>query len=293
MKKIFTLLYSYLIFFFFLIIGLNAKASHVQGSELTYSCIAPNQYRITLQVYRDCDGIDMPSYFIITYTNSCVPTASGSVTLAIQSSQDITVLCPTQTSYCAGGNSPYGTEKYTYQGVVTLPNGCNNWILSTTTCCRNGVITNISNPESNEFYISTSLNNTTSPCNSSPVFASSSVISTCTNQPITFQQLATDPDGDSLVYTLANCKQASSTNVTYASGFSGTNPLTNPTTINPATGEIAFTATSTQVANICVRVDEYRNGVKIGEIYRDIQLHVINCSNQLPNLSGINGVANV
>ena len=280
---------------FFTIYFLTTKSSfgsHVQGSELTYSCIGPNQYQVKLVVLRDCDGISMPTSFIVDYAStSC--SISSSFTVTLQSFQDITDLCPSQTSLCAGGNSPYGSERYIYTGILTLPNGCGNFVLSTSTCCRNGLITNITNPSSNEFYISTTINNSTSPCNSSPVFASNSVIATCVNQAVTFQQLATDADGDVLVYSLVNCKQDASTSVTYAGGFSGTNPLTNPISINSATGDISFTATTPQVANICVRVEEYRSSVKIGEIYRDIQLYIINCSNQIPNLSGINGVPGV
>jgi hypothetical protein len=87
--------------------------------------------------------------------------------------------------------------------------------------------------------------------------------------------------------------QTASATVSYASGRSGANPLTSPVSINSQTGEMTFTATSPQVAAICVRVEEYRNGVKIGEIIRDLQFVIANCSNQLPTLGGINGVPGV
>ena len=262
------------------------------GSDLTYACIGPNQYRITLKVYRDCNGISMPTSFAVSYSSATCG-ASGSVSLTRVSATDITPLCPSVTSACSGGSSPFGVELHLYQGVVTLPNGCNDWVLSSSTCCRNSAITNLSSPSSNDFLIRTTLNNTLTPCNSSPQFASDPTPFSCVNQTVVYQQLATDPNGDSLVYSLTNCLQSSGASVTYGGGFSGTNPLTVPITLNPATGEMTFTPNTPQVAVICVRVEEYRNGVKIGEIIRDMQFVVQNCSNQIPTVTGINGSSSV
>ena len=147
----------------------QAEASHVMGSDLTYTCIGPNQYRITLRVFRDCGGISMPSAFSINYAG-CANT--GNVNVNIVSTSDITPLCPSQTSICSGGSSPIGVEQYIYQGTVTLPSGCNSWTLSTSTCCRNAAITNLTDPGSNSFYVSTTLNDNLASCNSSPVFSS-------------------------------------------------------------------------------------------------------------------------
>ena len=199
-----------------LILGFQdyANASHVMGADLTYACIGPNQYRVTVRAYRDCSGVNMLSSFSISYSSASCG-ASGSFVASLQSSADVTPLCPTQTSRCSGGNSAVGVELYTYQGTLTLPSGCSDWILSTSTCCRNGIITNISNPDINDFSITARLNNTLSPCNSSPSFASSPAPFTCVNQPVVFQQLATDPDGDQLVYSLTTCRQSNGVSVTY------------------------------------------------------------------------------
>ncbi len=281
---------SVLVGLLILCLGQQAQASHVMGSDLTYTCIGPNQYRITLRVFRDCRGISMPNSYSVAYSGCG---SSGSVNVSLQSSSDITPLCPGQTSRCSGGNSPNGVEEYIYQGIVTVPPGCSNITFSTSTCCRNNAVTNLTNPGSNDFYIRAQLNNSIAPCNSSPQFASPPTPFTCVNQSVVYQQLATDIDGDSLVYSLTNCQQGGGTNVTYAGGFNGATPLTVPVTLNPVTGEMSFTANTPQVAVICVLVEEYRNGVKIGEIVRDMQFVIQNCSNQLPALSGINGSGSV
>jgi gliding motility-associated-like protein len=60
---------------------------------------------------------------------------------------------------------------------------------------------------------------------------------------------------------------------------------------------VSFTPTTQQVAVICVLVEEYRNGVKIGEIIRDVQFNVTTNSafctgNNNPVASGSNGTSN-
>ena len=260
------------------------------GSTISYTCIGPNQYEVTLKSYRDCGGITMPSSFIISY-NGCGN--SGSLTATVQSASDISPVCPSQSSSCSGGSSSIGIEEYLYKGNVTVPSGCANVVFSVSSCCRNGTITNITSPGTNSFYIRSSLNNSLSLCNNSPTFASNPTLFACINQPVNFQQLATDIDGDILVYSLTNCLQGSGSSVTYAGGFSGVNPLTSAITINSSTGELSFTPTSIQVASICVLVEEYRGGVKVGEIIRDMQIVVQNCFNSLPVLSGINGSATI
>ena len=44
-----------------------------------------------------------------------------------------------------------------------------------------------------------------------------------------------------------------------------------------------------EVTVMAVLVEEYRNGVLIGSVERDIQVTVIACTNQVPALSGMNG----
>lgn len=281
--KKFILLFSFILFF-----SGYSKASHVAGSEIYYQCIGPNQYRVTLIIYRDCHGISSPTTEQLNYSSvSCNVNAVANLNLV--SVTDITPLCPSETSACSGTGT-YGFEKYQYQGIITLPTGCADWILSYDMCCRNDAITNLSAPGSNSLFIQSTLNNALTPCNSSPTFASNPQLFGCAGQPINFQQLATDPDGDALVYSLVNASTASGTSVSYNGGFSGANPFTVPASIDPLTGQITFTPDVPQVAVVAVRVEEYRGGVLIGTTMRDIQFTISACSNTPPTLSGINNV---
>ncbi|MCH2023261.1 MAG: hypothetical protein MK207_12350, partial [Saprospiraceae bacterium] len=269
-------------------ISTQSFATHYTGFDLTYSCVGPNQYLVTLNVFRDCNGVSVGSSHVINYSStSCGVNAS--LSLSRISVTDITPLCPSQTSACNGGGGSIGVERHVFEGILNLPPGCNDWVLSTSSCCRNNAITNLSGPGSNDIYVETTLNNTLSPCNSSPYFTYNPQLFACVGQNVNYQQLATDVDGDSLVYSMTNCLQGSGSPVSYSGGFSGPNPLTDPVTINSQTGEISFTPTQSQVAVMCVLVEEYRNGVLISTIMRDIQFNITNCNNIIPNISGING----
>ncbi len=269
----------------------SSFATHYTGFDLTYTCTGPNTYLVTLNVYRDCNGVSVGSSQVINYSSASCG-VSASLSLSVQSVTDITPLCPSQTSAC-GGSGSIGVEHHIFQGTLTLPPGCNDWVLSSSSCCRNNAITNLTGPGSNNIYVQTTLDNTLSPCNSSPSFSNNPQQFACVGQAVNYQQLATDVDGDSLVYSMIDCSQSAATTVTYAGGFNGTNPLTDPITINSQTGEINFTASQPQVAVLCVLVEEYRNGVLIGTIMRDIQFNITNCNNTIPSVSGINGSSSV
>ncbi|MBX9851643.1 MAG: PKD domain-containing protein [Cytophagaceae bacterium] len=79
------------------------------------------------------------------------------------------------------------------------------------------------------------------------------------------------------------------------------NPYTtaNPLSSTPAfstninNGDISIRPTTVGQRTVtALRVEEYRNGQLIGSVMRDLQLIVINCNNNLPTLSGVNGTTN-
>jgi hypothetical protein len=96
------------VIFLFVSIG-SLKASHEAGGEITYTCIGPNQYAITLTLYRDCAGISSPNTYIMNYS-SVACGVNSSITLNRQTTLDITPLYPTATSLCNGGGGSIGFE---------------------------------------------------------------------------------------------------------------------------------------------------------------------------------------
>jgi len=280
------------LFFFLLLVFEKTYATHSVGIDLAYECLGGNNYRFTLNFYRDCNGIDAPDpgASVQIFSSSCGVNAT--IDLQLQSVTEVSPLCPSQfpNSACSGGSLP-GIEQYVYASNFALPLQCTDWVISYTLCCRNYAITNLFDPGSQNIYAEVTLNNTNNLCNNSPIFTTLPVPYFCANQTFNYNHGAVDIDGDSLVYSLIAPRTDRSTVIPYVGGFSPTNPLSTNGAFgfNTQTGQMTFNARANQQAVVTVRVDEYRNGVLIGSTIRDLQLVVLNCSNNLPTASGING----
>ncbi len=266
-------------------------ASHAMASDLTYKCLGGNTYQITLSFYRDCSGIPAPNNPVISITSaSCAQNLMLTLSPIAGTGQDVTPTCSSTVTTCHGGTFT-GVQQYVYTGIITLPMQCTDWTFSFSLCCRNAAITTISNPGTSTIYIAATLNNTISPGNNSPVFSSKPVPFVCVGQPFCFSQGATDVDGDSMAYELVTPLQNPNTTVNYIGGYDSIEPLNSspPLSFDSLNGEICMTPQQLQVTVMAVLVKDYRNGVLIGTVERDMQIIVMNCNNNLPWLSGING----
>ncbi len=269
----------------------ETRASHAMGADLTYECLGGNTYRLRVSFYRDCIGISAPgTVYVSIQSASCGQNIGVTCNPIPGTGQEVTPLCPTALSSCNGGIYT-GIQEWVYEGIITLPMQCTDWVFSYNLCCRNAAITNISNPASSTFYVYATLNNVISPCNNSPTFSNKPVPFACLGQEFCFNHGAFDVDGDSLVYSLITPFQNAATTVNYNPPFNASNPLTSSPAIsfNTATGDICMTPTNLEITVMAVLVSEYRNGVLIGSVERDIQVTVLNCNNNLPTLTGING----
>ncbi len=272
----------------------STYASHSMGADMTYECLGGNTYRITLAFYRDCIGSPAPSNPYVTInSSSCSQSLGVTLTKLPGTGQEVTPACSSAVTTCGGGSFT-GIQEWIYTGVVTLPAQCSDWIFGYSLCCRNAAITTINSPGSNTFYISSTLNNLVTPCNSSPTFSNKPVPFLCIGQQFCFNHGAYDADGDSLVYQLISPRQTATTSVSYVGGYSASNPLNSvpATSFNSTTGDICLTPQNIEVTVTAVLVKEYRNGVLIGSVERDLQLTVMNCSNNIPSVTGIDGTSN-
>ena len=297
--------------FFIIFLGFTntAHADHIMGADITYTCLGSNTYSLQLKIFRDCSGIPMGNSISVDIFSPTCGSQFVSLNLVPSHSSPgngrpngfdgvvITPTCPGQPDVC--NNDPganYGIEEYIYKGNVTLTCAANDYTVTWTSCCRNFAITTLNNPGGTGFYVNTNLNNTLQQCNSSPNFLTRPTPFICINQVVNYSHGVSDPDNDSLVFSLVNCQQSSGgspTSVNYAASYSGTNPLTaTGLSIDPSSGALVFTPTAIQVGVLCVKVEEYRNGVKIGETVRDMQFRVINCPTNPPVVSGIDSTTN-
>jgi gliding motility-associated-like protein len=132
--------------------------------------------------------------------------------------------------------------------------------------------------------------------NSTPHFGAINGEYVCLGEPFTYPFGGTDSDGDELRYSMVtpldqNGASGNRTNavsaapypeVSWLAGFGADNAIPGSPTLNidPQTGKLAVTATKLGLYVFAVKVEEYRNGVKIGEVRRDFQLLVIECPPQ-------------
>lgn len=278
MKKIYTLL-------LLIIIGLSSKASHISGGDMNYTWVGPgpDTYLITLNLFRDCDGITMSNSETVTATSTCGGSVTVTLNLTNPGGTEISQLCDNQLSTCNGGSYP-GMQLYTYTAVVDLGPPCDTWTMSWSTCCRNTTV-NVPTSSSDDIYIQATMNSVTAPQNNSPAFTSQPIPYVCINQPVNYNYGVVEPDGDSLVYSLSNGYVFGGASLTYGGGYSGAVPIPG-ISIDPVTGNINFTPSVLGNFIVVVQVDEYNDqGQLMSTTMRDIQFVVLNCTNQQPDVN--------
>ena len=288
-------------------------ASHLMGGEITWECQGNGQYIFKLKFYRDCNGINTPSVVQLSVFNH--PTVSA-ISLNQVAQNDISPACnpagptisctnaesqpgwPTSSSPVAGA-----VQESVFQSAPTTLSGIpptQGWIFAYSDCCRNGSLSNLENANSYGFTLRAVMysynGQNAGPCfDSSPTFLESPSTVICLGSPFKYNHNAFDPDLDSLSYSWAeplddftgvynlgtNPAPVPFTNgYTYSSPLPGTaqNPANVPATINPATGEISFTSFTQGYFVTNVKVEAWKCGTLVAEIYREIQIVLLPCA---------------
>ena len=276
----------------------KASATHAAGGELLYSWVRDSTYRLTFKFYRDCSGAasEPPSVTVCCFNECDANRISVTLPKVVGPNNGLEVSpgCPGYPTRCAFGALP-GYREWVYEAEVTLPSRCHTWRFFTGISARNNAITNLVNPGSRVLYIEATLNNAVAQGNSSPYFTVKPVPYVCINNPYTYNNGAVDVNSDSLHFESAvprdgptGCSYPPSTpDIAYVSPFTVTNPFASstPFILNAETGQISFTPSAIQQAVITTRVREYRGGVEIGSVMRDIQIVVANCNIPQPEVA--------
>ena len=260
-------------------------ATHAAGMDISYQCLSrgssSDTYKIIVKFYRDCDGVRAPPTVTLDYQSSC---SNSSVNLSLTGSP---VILNAQCSNLCNGGSVIGIEEYTYEGTINLAH-CSDWVLSSCVYARNNVISTISNPGRQDLCVQATLDNI-SDCNNSPTFTQYPTPFICANNLFCYNNGAIEIDGDSLSYELITPLNSNNGNtVTYLGIYSAYNPVGGSSTFDSTTGNFCVTPPNLLTSILAIRVNEYRNGIKIGSIIRDIQINVLSCANSYVSLSGKN-----
>lgn len=280
----------------------QARADHSAGGEIIYEWVSDSTYRFIFKFYKDCAGVTSePVSATLCYFNSC-NSISGSLSLpklvtlpnGQPNGSEVSNGCPGYSTKCNGGTLP-GYREYWYVNTMTLPARCNYWTFYVSISARNAS----ANIPGGTLYIETTLNNETIQNNSSAYFSVKPVPFVCTNSPYTYNNGVVDPNSDSLSFEFINPRTASTvcqgsyaaTNLNFNAGFSLTEPFATGNTFvfDPLTGQMSFTPTAISANTVTVRVNEWRNGIKIGSVMRDVQIRVLACNSVQPTLSVVTG----
>ncbi|GAB3957277.1 hypothetical protein GCM10028805_49530 [Spirosoma harenae] len=292
-------------FFWFLALGgipLASYATHQVGGQISMLAIGdvPGHYRIIVTNYLE-DGTQ----------GIARQASSGTVGIyRIRDNALMTTFTVQQTgvkapvvyanAYCASQRN-LNFVVWTYEAVIQLtPSNyadSQGYYMSYQTRNRNAGINNISSPDQTgfTFYLEFPAlqQNGVYVQNSSPQFGTINGEYVCLGDPFKFAFGGTDPDGDELRYSMITPLNQKGTaqntvsggpypDISWLPGFDANNAITGSPTlqIDPQTGMLSVTATKLGLYVFAVKIEEYRNGVKIGEVRRDFQFLVIDCPPQ-------------
>lgn len=264
----------------------SAKATHVAGADITYVNVGIDSFLVTVNIFEDCGGAaTVGSTITVAFTNGC-GFNDFNETFSQTSISEVSQLCAFEqpNSTCNGGSLP-GMLQKVYQKIVELP-ACNAWKITWGIANRNASV-NLDPPGNTLFFaVNATLNNADASDNNSPAFNAQPIPYVCANQLVNYSFGVSESDGDSLVYSFADPLGGSLANpvtLTYQPGYTTTQPLPG-IVIDPVTGLLTFTPTIIGSFVVVVMVEEYRNGILIGLVKRDIQFVVRSCVNTAPDI---------
>jgi len=272
------------------------RASHALGGDLFLENVGTNQYKVTLVIYRDCNSTYSPSTQQVSYSSAACGIGPTTINLSLESTTDITPICAGGSSSCSGGGGTIGLEKTVFSNTITLAAGVCEYIFYYRSCCRVNSLTSVGGGSQYTYIETVFTNGLTTPLslgNTTPAFDFNPITYVPVGQPISINYSCYDANGDSLVYSLVDARQNSGTTINYLAGFNGAAPFGagTPVAIDSYNGTVSFTASLMGVYVVAVKVDEYREGVLIGNTVRDMNITVIASVSTIPQISGINGAS--
>jgi len=305
--------FKYFLAVLWLLTSTEFYATHIIGGELYYDYLGSNNYKITLKLFRDCDGqtanfdglgLNAPPAFLHIFNSS------GALVKQLNlGAPSVTKIAGSIQNPCIFINAPC-VEQGVYVITTTLSPQVGGYNLVYQRCCRNNNVDNLLNSgNQGSSFISFIPGPELATINNSPRFTNFPPIDICNGLDLTFNHAATDADGDVLIYSFTKpldgldaccpgigsytnscvtpnvlCPTTSSPPpypfVTYAGTFNENYPVAaNPSlTINSSTGLLQGKPNLVGTYAVGVCVEEWRNGNLLSKHYRDFQFAVRVCT---------------
>lgn len=242
-----------------LLIGKWAFATHQRAGEISYRYISGLTYEFTITTYTYTPSpADRPEIEVVWGDGqTSVIQRNSKVNLENNISRNIYIA---QHTFSASGIFHVSFED---------PN-------------RNAGIVNIPSSVEVPFFIETTIViNPFIGGNSSPQLMNPPIDNGCTNVIYYHNPGAFDADGDSLSYELVACRGYDGEEIPgYSIPFAS-----HSISIDPITGDFVWdTPTMAGEYNIAILIKEWRNGIMISSLVRDMQITIAPCNNQPPDI---------
>lgn len=287
-------------------------AKHIVGGALSLKHLNGNNYSLTLKVLRDCFGggpqLDDPAVVGVfdLKTDALIETYELPVTTE-------------ETLNFAGSNCNNGIPNTcTTLGIYTKTilmtpskfNSNNGYYFVYQRCCRNNIINNIIAPQDAGIAIYMEIPPPRNIINSTPYFNANPNTYLCVGNLTKYNLNFKDDDGDQLVYSFVNPLNGNLDKISTQIGAPNCpncppDPLPGPypdinwlgahntneqilgspsLSVDQATGELSVNPLTAGVYVAAIRVEEYRQGIKIGEVRLELQFNVTDCPQPVPQI---------
>ncbi len=268
-----------LFLFFWMCVVNTGWSTHNRAGEITYCHIEGFRYGITVTTYTkasstQADRCELEVFYGDGLSDTIYringPSCSGN-------------LAPCNACGELVGNDIKKNVYYTEH----IYSGAGTYVISMEDPNRNESIENIPGSVNVPFYIESTLSIAPGLGNNcSPTLANPPIDRGCVGAPYVHNPGAFDPDGDSLAYSLVSSLGTEGTPI---DGYVLPNQVYNdgPLYIDPLNGTIVWDSPSISGEyNVAILIEEYRNGVKIGSVVRDMQIDILAlCDNDPPTIN--------
>ena len=245
----------------FFCLAFTAKATHQRAAEITYIWLGGNAYEFTLTCY--------------TYSPS--PAGLQRDSLLVQWGDGLEEYIPRVVLQDLGDDYTLNVYKKIHNFATS-----GSFTISMEDANRNFGVVNVPNSVMVPMHIETELViNPFLGNNNSVQLLNAPVDKGCVGKLYLHNPSAYDPDGDSLSYRLVTCKGQDGIDI---AGY--TLPQASHSfEIDAVTGELRWDVPVLQGEyNVAIMVEEWRHGVKIGSVIRDMQILISACNNDLPQI---------
>jgi hypothetical protein len=309
-------IYSLFLLLFIAMPASELKATHYMGGEITWECLSNGKYRFTLKLYRECYITNGSAAANFTQTETMQTTVPGYPSIIMTRLPgypiDLSPQCYANPTFphisCTGmvppGNANMGAlQEHIYTSDASYPNGvplsgvppATGWMFSHSSCCRNPC-TNIPGSNGMNWYLRAIMysyngQNASTCFDNSPQFIEKPSTVICTGYPYTYQHWAVDPEQDSLVYSWSQPWTGNNQPInTWSPGYTwqqplpGTsqNPSNEPADLDSSSGDLKFKSFTPGAFVTVIKVTAYKCGIKVAEVFREIQVVLLNCGNNNP-----------